>query len=82
MIPGIRIVVRHRFLGLTPAIPAAFINLATRLRPTRIPCSSRSSAWILGAPYTPRVPAWISRIFSVSHASLSALSDGARRSQL
>ena len=50
VIPGIRIVVFHRFRGLTPEIPAAFINRATRLRPTRIPCSMRSSAWILGAP--------------------------------
>ena len=50
VIPGIRIVVFHRFRGLTPAIPAAFISRATRLRPTRISCSSRSSAWILGAP--------------------------------
>ena len=82
MIPGIRIVVFHRFLGLTPAIPAAFINRATRLRPTRMSCSIRSSAWILGAPYTPRLASWICLIFSVSHASLSARSDGARRSQL
>ena len=48
--PGTRIVVRQRLRGLIPAIPAAFINRATRLRPTRIPCSSRSSAWIRGAP--------------------------------
>jgi hypothetical protein len=45
-----RIVVRQRFLGLTMATPAAFINRATRLRPTRTLCSSWSSAWILGAP--------------------------------
>src|SRR5919106_1593334 len=32
--PGIRIVVFQRFRGLTPAIPAAFIKRATRLRPT------------------------------------------------
>jgi hypothetical protein len=82
VIPGIRIVVFHRFRGLTPAIPAAAINRATRLRPTRIPCSRRSSAWILGAPYTPRLASWICLIFSVNHASLSARSDGARRSQL
>jgi hypothetical protein len=50
VIPGIRIVVLQRFRGLTPAIPAAFINRATRLRPTRIPCSMRSSAWMRGAP--------------------------------
>ena len=50
VIPGIRIVVFHRFLGLTPAIPAAFINRATRFSPTRMSCSSRSSAWILGEP--------------------------------
>jgi hypothetical protein len=30
VIPGTRIVVFHRFLGLTPAIAAAFINRATR----------------------------------------------------
>ena len=53
--PGIRIVVFQRLRGLTPEIPAAFISRATRLRPTRIPCSMRSSAWILGTPYTPRL---------------------------
>jgi hypothetical protein len=53
VIPGIRIVVRHRFCGLTPAIPAAFINRATRLRPTWISCASRSSAWILGRAVHP-----------------------------
>ena len=42
----------------------------------------RSSAWILGAPYTARLPSWICLIFAVNHASTSALSDGARRSQL
>jgi hypothetical protein len=82
VIPGIRIVVFHRFLGLTPAIPAAFINRATRLRPTRMSCSIWSSAWTLGAPYTPRLASWISLIRSVSHTSLRALSEGARRSQL
>jgi hypothetical protein len=82
VIPGTRIVVLHRFAGLTPEIPAAFINRQTRLRPTRIPCSIRSSAWILGAPYTPRLASWICLIFSVNHASLSARSDGALRSQL
>jgi hypothetical protein len=44
VIPGIRIVVRHRFRGLTPEIPTAFISRATRLRPTQMPCSIRSSA--------------------------------------
>ena len=77
MIPGIRIVVRRRFCGLIPEIPAAFINRATRFRPTQTSCSRRSSAWILGAPYTPRLCSWICLIFSVSHASVSALSDGA-----
>src|SRR4051794_15301295 len=48
VIPGIRIVVFQRFLGLTPEIPAALINRATRLRPTWISYSSASSAWILG----------------------------------
>src|SRR5215217_2475991 len=38
--PGIRIVVRQRLRGLIPAIPAAFIKRATRLRPTPTPCSS------------------------------------------
>jgi hypothetical protein len=82
VIPGIRIVVLNRFRGLTPEIPAAFINRATRLRPTRTSCSRRSSAWILGAPYTPRLCSWMRLIFPVSHASVSARSDGARRSQL
>jgi hypothetical protein len=50
VMPGIRIVVFQRFRGLTPAIAAAFINRATRLRPTRMLCSIRSSAWIRGAP--------------------------------
>ena len=77
-----RIVVRPCFLGISPDRPAWRIRRSTRLRPTWMPCSSRSSAWILGAPYTPRVAAWIWRIFAVSHASLSARSDGARRSQL
>ena len=80
--PGTRIVVFQRLRGLTPAIPAAFINRATRLRPTRIPCSMHSSAWMRGAPYTPRLASWICMIFSVSQASWSARSDGARRSQL
>src|SRR5215211_2727221 len=52
------------------------------LRPTRTLCSSRSSARIRGAPYTPRPASWIRLIFSVSQASWSARSDGARRSQL
>jgi hypothetical protein len=82
VIPGIRIVVFQRLRGLTPEIPAAFISRQTRLRPTRMSCSIRSSAWIRGAPYTPRLASWICLIFSVSHASLSARSDGARRSQL
>jgi hypothetical protein len=47
---GIRIVVRQRFRGRTPEIPAAFISRATRLRPTRMLCSIRSSAWMRGAP--------------------------------
>lgn len=34
----------------TPSIRAARISRATRLRPTRTPNSSRSSAWIRGAP--------------------------------
>jgi hypothetical protein len=80
--PGSRIVVFQRLRGLTPEIPAAFISRATRLRPTRIPCSIRSSAWIRGAPYTPRLASWICLIFSVSQASSSARSDGGRRSQL
>jgi hypothetical protein len=42
----------------------------------------RSSAWILGTPYKPRLASWICLIFSVNHASVSALSDGALRSQL
>ena len=56
-------------------------NGATRLRPTRTSCSIRNSAWILGTPYTPRLSSWICLIFSVNHASVSARSDGARRSQ-
>ena len=48
--PGTRIVVFQRFRGRTPEIPAAFINRATRLRPTRMLCSIRSSAWMRGAP--------------------------------
>jgi hypothetical protein len=82
VMPGIRIVVRHRFRGLIPEIPAAFINRATRLRPTWTLCSKSSSAWILGAPYTPRLASWICLIFSVNHASVRARSDGGRRSQL
>jgi hypothetical protein len=82
VIPGIRIVVFQRFLGLTPAIPAAFINLATRFSPTWMSCSSRSSAWTRGEPYTPRLCSWICLIRSVNHASWSARSDGARRCQL
>jgi hypothetical protein len=41
--PGRRIVVPPTLTGVTPEI-RGFINLATRFRPTRIPCSSRSSA--------------------------------------
>jgi hypothetical protein len=44
VIPGIRIVVLNRFRGLMPVMPAAFINRANRLRPTRTSCSMRSSA--------------------------------------
>jgi hypothetical protein len=73
---------RQRLRRRTPAIPAAFINRATRLRPTRMLCSIRSSAWIRGARYTPRLASWIRLIFSVSQASSSARPDGARRSQL
>jgi hypothetical protein len=67
VIPATRIVVLHRFRGLTPEIPAAFTNRATRLRPTWIPCSRRSSAWSLGAPYTLRLASWISLIFSTNN---------------
>jgi hypothetical protein len=38
--PGSRTVVRRRLHGRSPEIPAAFISRCTRLRPTRIPCSS------------------------------------------
>jgi hypothetical protein len=79
--PGKRTVVRRRLRAKSPEIPAACISRSTRLRPTRIPCSKRSSAWTRRAPYVPFEAAWISLIFSVSHASLSALSEGARRSQ-
>jgi hypothetical protein len=82
VIPGILIVVFLRLRGLTPAIPAACINRATRFSPTRMSCSSLSSAWIRGEPYTPRLCSWICLIFSVSHASVSARSDGVRRPQL
>src|SRR5262249_47940225 len=34
-----------------------------------------------GEPYVPRLDSWMARIFSTSHASLSARSEGARRSQ-
>ena len=51
--PGSRTVVRRRLRGRTPEIPAAFISRSTRFRPTRIPCSRRSSAWIRRAPYVP-----------------------------
>ena len=33
-----------------PEIPAARISRSTRFRPTRTPCSRRSSAWILLEP--------------------------------
>ncbi len=51
------------------------------MRPTRMLCSIRSSAWMRGAPYTPRLASWICLILSVSQVSWSARSDGARRSQ-
>ncbi len=58
-----------------------FISRATRFWPIRMPCSNRSSAWILGASYAPRLCSWICLIFSVSHASVTVLSDDARRSR-
>src|SRR6185437_13431247 len=46
--PG-RVVQRKRRF-CTPCKPARRISRATRLRPTRTPCSKRNSMWILGAP--------------------------------
>jgi hypothetical protein len=43
-------VVRPRLRRTTPLIPASRIKRSTRLRPTRMPCASRRSAWILGDP--------------------------------
>src|SRR6202035_2416594 len=40
--PASRTVVRRRFRGSSPEVPAAFISRSTRLRPTRIPCSIRT----------------------------------------
>lgn len=48
--PGTRIVVRPRFLGTKPLIPASRISRSTRLRETLIPCAMRSSAWMRRAP--------------------------------
>jgi len=64
--------------GASPEIPACRINRSTRLRPTLIPYAIRSSAWIRGAPYTLRFSFQIVVIFSVSQASVSSRSDGAR----
>ena len=47
---GIRIVIFQCLRGLTPEIPAAFINHANRLRLILMSFSIRKSAWILGAP--------------------------------
>ena len=67
-----------RLRTTSPEMQAAAISRSTRLRPTLIPWAIRSSAWIRGAPYTPRLTAWISRIFSVRNASVSSRSLGAR----
>ena len=48
--PGTRIVVRQRFFGTKPEIPAWRIRRATRFFPTLTSCAIRSSAWIRRAP--------------------------------
>jgi len=65
--PGSLTVVRRRLRATTPEIPAARMSRSTRFRPTRTPCSRRSSAWILLEPWVPSEAAWICLIRSVSH---------------
>ena len=79
--PGTLIVVRRYLFSIRPEIPAWAISRSTRFLPTLMPCSMRSSAWMRGAPWTPRLAAWISLICSVSQASVSCRSDGARVAQ-
>lgn len=42
---------------------------------------SRSSAWIRGMPYVPRLREWMPRIVSVSSASEQARAEGGRFDQ-
>ena len=76
-----RRVVRPERRRQTPTSPAARISRATRLRPHRTPWPSASSAWTRGAPYVPRLPAWIIRIVAVKLASATVRADGGRARQ-
>ena len=62
-------------LRWTPCMPAWRISLATLFFEQRMPDPMTSSAWILGAPYVPRLDRWISMIRLVISASRRALDD-------
>ena len=74
MIPGIRIVVLRHFRGLTPAIPAAFINRATLLPNPDLMLEAQLGV-DPGRAIDASLASWICLIFSVSHASCSDQSD-------
>src|SRR6267378_2034676 len=74
--PSRTVVVIH-FRKHAPCSPSAFMSLATRFLPTRMP-ASRKSMWILGAPYLPLERAWYMRMRAVSLASSNARADGSR----
>src|SRR5262249_39069769 len=72
---GSGVVVRTQRAGRRPRRPAAFINRATRLRPTSCPWA-RNSASTRGTPYCPPEAAWIARIFAVSAAGVCSAPAG------
>jgi len=73
--------VRLRRRRLRAANPASRISRSTRLRDTRMPCTSRNSAWTRGEPY--RRLDWVKmwRISEVNAPSVTSWSDGDRDSQ-
>ena len=75
--PGQRTVVRVHLRRLIPCNPAAFMSRATRLRPTRTPCSARSKC-TRGSPYVSRDSSWILLIRCVNAASARLLAEGGR----
>ena len=76
--PGTLIVVRPLRRFSCPASPAERINRSTRLRPTKRPSASRSSACTRGDPYVSPDCVWITAMRPVNVASATALADSGR----